>query len=188
MSLKSLESENISENKLSENETIIDLQLGDVITISNPKNEKLNDQTFIIDYIDKTKMYYIDTISMKVDIFDYNNGQISNRRTLIEISDNMGYPDGMCSDSEDNIWVAFWMGSCVRGFDGKNGKQIAEIKVPAQKVTSCCFAGEKLDKLIITTALGNPDEKVDLEQYPESGFVFATSLGVVGKKTNLFGA
>ena len=100
----------------------------------------------------------------------------------------MGYPDGMCSDSEDNIWVAFWMGSCVRGFDGKNGKQIAEIKVPAQKVTSCCFAGEKLDKLIITTAVGNPGESLDLQQFPESGFVFVTSPGVVGKKTALYAA
>jgi hypothetical protein len=64
MSLKSLESENRSENKLDENETIIELQLGDVINISNPKNEKLNDQTFIIDYIDKTKMYLINVDSL----------------------------------------------------------------------------------------------------------------------------
>ena len=39
----------------------IELQLGDVINITNPKNEKLNNQTFIIDYIDKTKMYLINT-------------------------------------------------------------------------------------------------------------------------------
>ena len=138
--------------------------------------------------VDKTKMYFIDTLSMKVDIFDYNNGQISNRRTLVEISDGMGYPDGMCSDSEDNIWVAFWMGSCVRGFDGKTGKQIAEIKLPVQKVTSCCFAGEKLDQLIITTAVGNPGEEMDLNQYPQAGFIFIAPVGVKGKKTNLFGA
>jgi gluconolactonase len=138
--------------------------------------------------VDKTKMYFIDTLSMKVELFDYNNGQISNRRTLVEISDGMGYPDGMCSDSEDNIWVAFWMGSCVRGFDGKTGKQIAEIKLPVQKVTSCCFAGEKLDQLIITTAVGNPGEEMDLNQYPQAGFIFIATPGVTGKKTNLFGA
>jgi len=138
--------------------------------------------------VDKTKMYFIDTLSMKVELFDYNNGEISNRRTLVEISDGMGYPDGMCSDSEDNIWVAFWMGSCVRGFDGKTGKQIAEIKLPVQKVTSCCFAGEKLDQLIITTAVGNPGEEMDLNQYPQAGFIFIANLGVTGKKTNLFGA
>lgn len=137
--------------------------------------------------VDKTKMYYIDTLAMKVELFDYNNGQISNRRTLVEISDGMGYPDGMCSDSEDNIWVAFWMGSCVRGFDGKTGKQIAEIKLPVPKVTSCCFAGENLDQLIITTAVGNPGEEMDLDKYPQSGYIFIANPGVTGKKTNLFG-
>jgi len=138
--------------------------------------------------VDKTKMFYIDTLAMTVDLFDYNNGQINNRRTLVEITDGMGYPDGMCSDSEDNIWVAFWMGSCVRCFDGKTGKQIAEIKLPVQKVTSCCFAGEKLDQLIITTAVGNPGEEMDLNQYPQAGFMFIATPGVTGKKTNLFGA
>jgi gluconolactonase len=138
--------------------------------------------------VDKTKMFYIDTLAMTVDLFDYNNGQINNRRTLVEITDGMGYPDGMCSDSEDNIWVAFWMGSCVRCFDGKTGKQIAEIKLPVQKVTSCCFAGEKLDQLIITTAVGNPGEEMDLNQYPQAGFIFIATPGVTGKKTNLFGA
>ena len=61
MSSNSSESENISEEQKQkkENETEIDLQLGDVITITNPKNEKLNEQTFIIDYIDKSKIYLI---------------------------------------------------------------------------------------------------------------------------------
>ena len=59
MSLK-LESEKInSDNTINENETTIELQLGDVIKIVNEKNELLNEQTFIIDYIDKTHMYLI---------------------------------------------------------------------------------------------------------------------------------
>ena len=138
--------------------------------------------------VDLSRMFYIDTLSMRVDQFDYQNGQISNRRPLVQITDGMGYPDGMCSDANDNLWVAFWLGSCVRCFDGKTGKQIDEIKLPAQKITSCVFAGEKLDKLIITSAVGNPGEPIDLDQYPESGFIFIASPGVVGKKTTLFGA
>ena len=39
----------------------LDLQLGDVIHISNPVNDNLNDQTFIIDYIDSSKTYLINT-------------------------------------------------------------------------------------------------------------------------------
>ncbi len=138
--------------------------------------------------VDLTRMFYIDTLSMRVDQFDYNNGQISNRRPLVQVSEDMGFPDGMCSDADDNIWVAFWMGSAVRGFDGKTGKQIAEIKLPVPKVTSCCFAGENLDQLVITTAVGNPGEEMDLDKYPQSGYIFIANPGVNGKKTNLFGA
>ena len=138
--------------------------------------------------VDLTRMFYIDTLSMRVDQFDYQKGQISNRRPLVQIGEEMGFPDGMCADSNDNIWVAFWLGSCVRGFDGKTGKQIAEIKLPVQKVTSCCFAGEKLDQLIITSAVGNPGELMDLDTYPQAGFTFIAQPGVVGKKTTLYGA
>jgi hypothetical protein len=39
----------------------LELQLGDIIQITNPVNENLNKQTFIIDYIDKSKTYLINT-------------------------------------------------------------------------------------------------------------------------------
>jgi hypothetical protein len=39
----------------------LELQLGDVIHITNPVNENLNEQTFIIDYIDSSKTYLINT-------------------------------------------------------------------------------------------------------------------------------
>lgn len=39
----------------------LDLQLGDVIHITNPVNENLNEETFIIDYIDSSKTYLINT-------------------------------------------------------------------------------------------------------------------------------
>ncbi len=41
----------------------LNLQLGDVIQITHPANEMLNDQIFVIDYIDKSKMYLINTDS-----------------------------------------------------------------------------------------------------------------------------
>ncbi|NBQ60093.1 MAG: SMP-30/gluconolactonase/LRE family protein, partial [Actinobacteria bacterium] len=59
--------------------------------------------------------------------------------------------------------------------------------LPVQKVTSCCFAGEKLDQLIITSAVGNPGETMDLNDYPKAGFIFIANPGVTGKKTNTFG-
>ena len=41
-------------------DTLLELQLGDVIKITNPLNENLNNQTFFIDYIDKSKTYQSD--------------------------------------------------------------------------------------------------------------------------------
>jgi hypothetical protein len=39
----------------------LELQLGDIIQITNPVNENLNNQTFIIDYIDKSKAFLINS-------------------------------------------------------------------------------------------------------------------------------
>jgi hypothetical protein len=47
------------DNKNTDSDTTLELQLGDVIKITNPVNEKLNNQTFIIDYIDTSKTYLI---------------------------------------------------------------------------------------------------------------------------------
>jgi len=59
-------SENEKEAKIgNSNDTIIELQLGDVIHITDPLNDILNDQTFIIDYIDKSKAYLINTDSLE---------------------------------------------------------------------------------------------------------------------------
>ena len=59
--MSSEERESISKEK----ESVIELQLGDVINITNPVNEKLNNQTFIIDYIDRSKMYLINVDSLE---------------------------------------------------------------------------------------------------------------------------
>ena len=41
------------------------LQLGDLIYITNPVNDILNEQTFFIDYIDKTKAFLINADTLK---------------------------------------------------------------------------------------------------------------------------
>ena len=58
MSSTSSESE-INLEKSNESDTVIELQLGDVIQIFNPLNDRLNKQTFIIDYIDRSKTHLI---------------------------------------------------------------------------------------------------------------------------------
>ena len=134
--------------------------------------------------VDGKAMYYIDTPLRRVDIFDVEEREIKNRRTLVSFPESMGMPDGMSVDSSNNLWVAFWMGHAVRCFDGKTGALLEEISCPAPRITSCVFAGENLDQLIITSA----SEDTDLKEYPEAGMVFIASPGARGQKTALFGA
>jgi hypothetical protein len=91
------ESKEQNEESKEENEkSIIELQLGDVIQISNPVNEKLDNQTFIIDYIDKSKAYLINTDTIekiKVKISEdgiFGDGNIR-RIAIISRASDPGY-------------------------------------------------------------------------------------------------
>lgn len=130
---------------------------------------------------DQKTMYYIDSPTRKVDAFDYDlaSGNISNRRTAIEIPDGLGYPDGMSIDADDNLWVAMWSGWCVAKFDPRTGELLGKIELPVANVTACAFTGDNLDELLITTARkGNSDE--ELEKQPHAGSLFHAKVDVQG--------
>jgi len=64
----------------------IELQLGDIIQILDPKNEKINEQTFIIDYIDTQKMFIINVDTLeKIKLKISDDGIIGNG-TITKIS------------------------------------------------------------------------------------------------------
>ena len=132
-------------------------------------------------------LYYIDTPTCRVDAFDFDpdTGNISNRRTVLRIPDGMGYPDGMSIDEEDMLWIAFWDGWGVRRWDPRTGKELARIEVPAARTTACCFGGENVDQLFITSARTGLSD-ADLAQQPHAGGLFQVDVGVRGRSTNQF--
>lgn len=130
---------------------------------------------------DGSLFYYIDTLSFKLEVFDFQAAKLSNRRTLITFDENDGMPDGMCTDAGDGIWVAFWGGQSIRRYNS-GGELTHNIPMPVQNVTSCAFAGSDLETLIITTAL-DADSALNSEY---SGMTFALATGVKGKETQVF--
>ncbi|NIP86316.1 MAG: SMP-30/gluconolactonase/LRE family protein [Planctomycetales bacterium] len=130
---------------------------------------------------DTRTMYYIDTHTLRVDAFDFDNrtGQISNRRPAVEIPADRGKPDGMAIDADDNLWVAHWNGGCVAAYDPRTGQTLARIDVPARQVTACAFGGPQLDQLYITTARIGQDEAA-LQAQPHAGGLFLAHPGVRG--------
>jgi sugar lactone lactonase YvrE len=134
---------------------------------------------------DGRTMYHTDSARQIVYAFDLaEDGSASNRRVHLQFGEGDGYPDGMTVDAEDCLWIAFWDGWCVRRFSPA-GERLAELRVPAQRPTSCAFGGPALDRLFITTASRDltPEE---LEAQPCAGGLFMTSPGVTGIAEPLF--
>ncbi len=131
--------------------------------------------------LDKKTMYYIDTNTAKIDAFDYDNttGTISNRRTVVNVPETYGLPDGMSMDIDEKLWVAHWEGGCVCRWDPTTGRLLRKISLPATLTTSCAFGGPDLDTLYITSATTGLDAAT-LSKQPKAGGLFAVSPGVKG--------
>ncbi|KPV45868.1 hypothetical protein SE19_08010 [Acidiplasma aeolicum] len=103
--------------------------------------------------MDGSTMYYIDSPTRKIRVFNYDNinGEIISEGQSIDVSASPGVPDGMTIDSEDNIYVAFFGGSHVLKLN-KSGKILLEIELDAENVSCCTFGGDDFRTLFITTA------------------------------------
>ena len=134
---------------------------------------------------DGRTMYHTDSAWQIVYAFDLaEDGSASNRRVHLRFGEGDGYPDGMTVDAQDCLWIAFWDGWCVRRFSPA-GERLSELRVPAQRPTSCAFGGPALDQLFITTASRDLTAQ-ELEAQPNAGGLFMTSPGVTGIAEPLF--
>jgi len=138
---------------------------------------------------DKTTMYYIDTPTLEIKAFDYDDvtGAISNQRIAVKVNDSLGYPDGMAIDENDRLWIGMWNGNAVICFDPITGGVVSKIEVPAHNVTSCAFGGKNLDTLYITTARVDMTED-EQAKYPLAGSLFKAVPEVKGVKSTFFKA
>jgi len=128
--------------------------------------------------VEGTRLFYCDTPLQKIEVFDFDvqTGSLRGRRTFAEIPKTAGMPDGFAMDENDHIWLGLWNGNAILEIrkDGTVGKKLA---VPAAKASCCCFAGEDLRDLVITTA-----SKDDAEAYPLSGYLFTERMNTKGKR------
>ncbi len=126
-------------------------------------------------------MFYIDTPELKVLAFDYEDGEISNRRELVDTASVGASPDGMAIDEDDNLWVAFCHGGCVICYDGRTGDELRRVDLPCLETTACAFGGEGLDILYVTTGIHKTEEE------EHAGKVFkVTGLGVRGQRAHVY--
>lgn len=136
---------------------------------------------------DHKTMYYIDSPTKQVVAYDYDlaAGTIENPRVVVTLPEGGGVPDGMTIDSTGMLWVAQWGGWQVSQWNPVTGEQIGRIPIPAAQVTSCCFGGDRLEDLYITTARIGINEEA-LKDQPHAGGLFLARPGVTGAQTYAF--
>jgi len=136
---------------------------------------------------ENTAMYVVDSMMKKIFRYDFDleKGTISNKTILIDTSAETGLPDGMTIDEDDNLWVAFWQGQSVLQFDTGIGKVLTRINTPAFIPTSCCFGGEDLGTMYITSCRKH-DTTENIEQLPLAGGLFSIRPGIRGMPTQFF--
>jgi sugar lactone lactonase YvrE len=137
---------------------------------------------------DHETFYHIDTPTREVKAFDYDlaTGQIANPRVVICVPEALGWPDGMTSDMDGNLWIAMWSGAQVTRWNPRTGRLLEQIPLPAKLVTSCVFGGENLNELYITSARRGLDQ-ADLTAYRYSGSLMRVKTRVQGMPTFEFG-
>ena len=137
---------------------------------------------------DGKTMFYTDSIKRAIYIFDYTQetGQISNQRIFVQLPPDAReiVPDGLCVDVEGCVWSAQWNGWQVVRYDPA-GRPIDSVKLPTQRVTSCCFGGANLDQLFITTAATGLSE-AELANQPHAGDLFCVQTNTQGLPANFF--
>lgn len=145
------------------------------------KIENISIPNGVVWNVDNEKLYYTDSVKAEVYayVFDVETANIEFDKVAVSIPDQLGLPDGMAMDSEGMLWIALWGGHGVGRFNLQSGQMVDFIAIPAPQVTCCCFAGPKLDHLVITTAKSGMSDEA-LQAFPESGNVFIVKTNVSG--------
>ncbi|MEU9097876.1 SMP-30/gluconolactonase/LRE family protein [Streptomyces sp. NPDC048361] len=96
-------------------------------------------------------MYYIDTPTRNIDVFDFDGRLPHNRRVFASIEPDAGHPDGLTVDAEGGVWVALWGGGAVRRY-ADDGSLVLVVELPVRRPTACAFGGRDLTDLYVTSA------------------------------------
>ncbi|MFF2407542.1 SMP-30/gluconolactonase/LRE family protein [Streptomyces sp. NPDC058092] len=100
---------------------------------------------------DERLMYFIDTPTRRIDVFDFDGEHAVNRRPFATVEESAGFPDGLTVDADGAVWVALWDGAAVRRYTA-DGSLDRVVGLPVQRPTACAFGGADLRDLYISTA------------------------------------
>jgi len=116
--------------------------------------------------------------------YDTATGNWGARGAVVRLSNES--PDGLCVDTDGNLWVAIWGAGEVRCYTPV-GERLATVTVPAPHTSSVAFVGSARATLLITTARAKLSH-AQLETFPLSGHLFIAHVGANGVPTTPWSA
>lgn len=129
---------------------------------------------------DLETLYVTESEASAIYSFDYDRktGAATDRRTLLDLSDETGIPDGMTVDATGDIWSARWGGGVLVRY-ASDGSERERFDFPAKKVSSVTFAGSDYRDVYVTTA-GGSNRRVEGDG-AGALFRFSAPRGVTGR-------
>lgn len=101
---------------------------------------------------DGRTIYHTDSFRRIIYAFDLaTDGRVTRKRVFAVFDAAEGSPDGMTTDTDGNLWVAFWDGSRIERI-APDGARDGMIRMPVSRPTSCIFAAGDPRILFVTSA------------------------------------
>ncbi|KAF9569652.1 regucalcin [Agrocybe pediades] len=131
---------------------------------------------------DGKKLYFTDSLVNKIYVYDYNDGEITNRNVFVDAIEKgfaeKTFCDGLCIDTDGGVWSARWGGSRIVRFSEEGNVDFQIMFPTALNITSCCFGGPNNEHMFVTTAHcgANGGDTSRQEAYPDSGHIFLVDL------------
>lgn len=125
---------------------------------------------------DENILYYCDTPTRKIVAYSYPDFKFV--KTVIDFNDIKGFegnPDGLCIDTDENLWIAIWGGGCVVKVNPNTSEILEKISLPAKYISCPAFVGEELNVLFLTSAKHDDDAKL-------AGRCFALNVNARGRE------
>jgi sugar lactone lactonase YvrE len=136
-------------------------------------------------FLNKNNFYYTDSRKKTIYKIKINDKlKIQKKIIFLKFNEKDGSPDGMTTDTKNNLWVCHYRGACISVYDLK-GNKIHKINIPAKNVTNCTFGGSENNEIFISTARKGMNLK-EIIKYPLSGSLFKTKINLKGKKATAF--
>jgi len=131
----------------------------------------------------QTKFYFADTLENDIRAYDFGaaDADIHNEQSFFRSFDR-GCPDGSAIDEQGYLWNCRFGGACIVRI-APSGHVDAIVEMPEENITTCCFGGDDLKSLYISSASW-PHRVGDRL----GGSLYRLDVGVRGVATHRFGA